>query len=177
MIPTERTFRRGTRDHRGPRSPGGSWVSWDLVGTAPAASGTGIDFAGTERDGGTVLKVHALLPEGTSRDSARRYPLIVLPTSRATPQDEHLAQARKPARPGCAVASYDSRAFRQSGGESETGGPEDIAAASRVLDWALARTPADKDRIGMGGVSYSPGISLPAAAHGERIKAVTALSG
>ncbi|UNS99719.1 CocE/NonD family hydrolase [Streptomyces tubbatahanensis] len=148
--------------------------------TAPAATGataSGIDFVDIEGDGGTTLKANVALPDGASADSARTYPLIVLPTSWGLPQIEYLAQAKKLADAGYVVVSYNSRGFWQSGGEIEVGGPEDIADASRVIDWALAHTPADKDRVGMGGVSYGAGISLLAAGHDPRIKAVTALSG
>ncbi len=52
-----------------------------------------------------------------------------------------------------------------------------MADASRVIDWALANTPADAGRIGMGGMSYAAGISLLTAAQDERVRAVAALSG
>ncbi|MFF9556732.1 alpha/beta fold hydrolase [Streptomyces albus] len=149
--------------------------------TAAATAGTpavaGIDFTDIEGDGGITLKANVALPEGATADSTRKYPLIVLPTSWGMPQIEYLVQAKKLADAGYVVVSYNSRGFWQSGGRIETGGPEDIADASRVIDWALAHTPADKDRIGMGGVSYGAGISLLAAGHDPRIKAVAALSG
>ncbi|NSC24586.1 alpha/beta fold hydrolase [Streptomyces albus subsp. chlorinus] len=145
--------------------------------TASAASAAGVDFVDIKGDGGITLKANVALPSGAAEHPARAYPLIVLPTSWATPQIEYLAQARKLADSGYVVVSYNSRGFWQSGGEIEVGGPEDIADASRVIDWALAHTPADKDRVGMGGVSYGAGISLLAAAHDPRVKAVTALSG
>ncbi|MGK4904920.1 alpha/beta fold hydrolase [Streptomyces albus] len=145
------------------------------TGAAPAVAG--IDFTDIEGDGGITLKANVALPEGATADSARKYPLIVLPTSWGMPQIEYLVQAKKLADAGYVVVSYNSRGFWQSGGRIETGGPEDIADASRVIDWALAHTPADEDRIGMGGVSYGAGISLLAAGHDPRIKAVAALSG
>lgn len=52
-----------------------------------------------------------------------------------------------------------------------------MADASKVIDWALANTPADAQKVGMAGVSYGAGISLLAAAHDKRIKAVSAMSG
>lgn len=142
-----------------------------------AAAARGIRFVDIEGDGGTTLKANVVLPEGATADSASRFPLIVLPTSWATPQIEYLAQAKKLADSGYVVVTYNSRGFWQSGGYVETGGPEDIADASRVIDWSLAHTPADEHKVGMGGVSYGAGISLLAAAHDKRIKAVTALSG
>lgn len=75
------------------------------------------------------------------------------------------------------VVGYNVRGFWQSGGEIEVAGPPDVADTSKVIDWALANTPADARRIGVAGVSYGAGISLLAAEHDKRIKAVAALSG
>ncbi|WP_274912492.1 alpha/beta fold hydrolase [Streptomyces sp. WZ-12] len=131
-----------------------------------------VDIAGA---GGTPLKANVFTPAGA--DATRRYPLIVLPTSWAMPQVEYLVQARKLAATGYVVLGYNSRGFWQSGGQIETAGPKDIADASKVIDWALAHTPADPHEVGMAGVSYGAGISLLAAASDKRIKAVAALSG
>ncbi|WP_267242362.1 alpha/beta fold hydrolase [Streptomyces sp. PR69] len=144
----------------------------DAYGTSGA---TGVRFADIEGDGGTVLKANAVVPADS--DGHRRYPAIVLPTSWAMPQIEYLAQARKLADSGYVVVSYNTRGFWQSGGRIEVAGPPDVADASRVIDWTLANTPADPQRIGVAGVSYGAGISLLAAAHDKRIKAVVALSG
>ncbi|MFI1717451.1 alpha/beta fold hydrolase [Streptomyces litmocidini] len=155
-------------------------VAGTALGLAPTAQAagtgsTGIRFVDIAGDGGTVLKANVVTPAGA--DGAARHPLIVLPTSWAVPQVEYLAQARKLADSGYVVVSYNSRGFWQSGGEIETAGPKDIADASKVIDWALANTPADPDHVGMAGVSYGAGISLLAAAHDPRVKAVAALSG
>ncbi|MFE1382341.1 CocE/NonD family hydrolase [Streptomyces sp. NPDC058740] len=154
-------------------------VAGTALGLAPAAqaAGTGgsvrfVDIAG---DGGTVLKANVFTPAGAG--ASARYPVIVLPTSWGMPQIEYLAQAQQLADSGYVVVSYNSRGFWQSGGEIETAGPEDIADASLVIDWALANTPSDPAKVGMAGVSYGAGISLLAAAHDKRIKAVAALSG
>ncbi|WP_336322090.1 alpha/beta fold hydrolase, partial [Streptomyces lavendofoliae] len=144
------------------------------TGTAAATTG-GIRFVDITGDGGTVLKANVVTPAGS--DGTRRYPVIVLPTSWSMPQIEYLAQARKLADAGYVVVGYNSRGFWQSGGNIEVAGPPDVADASKVIDWALANTPADPERIGMAGVSYGAGISLLAAAHDERIKAVVAMSG
>lgn len=101
----------------------------------------------------------------------------MLPTSWGFPQAEYLAQAQKLADSGYVVLSYNVRGFWQSGGEIEVAGAPDLADASKVIDWALANTPADAARVGMAGVSYGAGISLLAAAHDKRIRAVAALSG
>ncbi|MHA5054741.1 alpha/beta fold hydrolase [Streptomyces sp. SD15] len=145
-----------------------------LAPTAQAAS-AGIRFVDISGDGGTVLKANVVTP--ANAESTATYPLLVLPTSWGTPQVEYLAQAQKLADSGYVVVTYNVRGFWQSGGEIEVAGPPDIADASKVIDWALANTPADARKVGMAGVSYGAGISLLAAAHDKRIKAVAALSG
>jgi predicted acyl esterase len=148
------------------------------AGLAPAAqaAGTpGVRFVDITGDGGTVLKANVVTPAGA--DGSHAYPLIVLPTSWSLPQVEYLAQAQKLADAGYVVLTYNVRGFWQSGGQIEVAGPPDVADASKVIDWALANTPADPRHVGMAGVSYGAGISLLAAAHDKRIKAVAALSG
>ncbi|WP_019890413.1 alpha/beta fold hydrolase [Streptomyces purpureus] len=156
-------------------------VAGTALGLAPAATAAdasavpGVRFVDIAGDGGTVLKANVVTPAGA--DGSRTYPVIVLPTSWAMPQVEYLAQAKKLADAGYVVVSYNSRGFWQSGGHIEVAGPPDIADASKVIDWALAHTPADPAKVGMAGVSYGAGISLLAAAQDKRIKAVVALSG
>ncbi|RPF37436.1 CocE/NonD family hydrolase [Streptomyces sp. TLI_185] len=151
-------------------------IAGGALGLAPAAQAAdAVRFVDITGDGGTVLKANVVMPAGA--DGAHRYPLLVLPTSWGLPQVEYLAQAQKLADSGYIVVSYNVRGFWQSGGEIEVAGPPDIADASKVIDWALANTPADSGHIGMAGVSYGAGISLIAAAHDKRIKAVASLSG
>ncbi|WP_432133795.1 MULTISPECIES: alpha/beta fold hydrolase [unclassified Streptomyces] len=154
-----------------------SLIAAGALVAAPAATAAtnGIRFVDIAGDGGTVLKANVITPAGA--DGTRRYPLIVFPTSWGLPQLEYLAQARKLADSGYVVLTYNVRGFWQSGGEIEVAGPPDIADAAKVIDWALAHTPADPRHIGMGGVSYGAGISLLAAAHDPRVKVVAALSG
>ncbi|MEU5634041.1 alpha/beta fold hydrolase [Streptomyces rishiriensis] len=154
-----------------------SLIAGGILGLAPAAHAAAddvryVDIAG---DGGTVLKANVVTPAGA--DGARRYPLVVLPTSWGFPQVEYLAQAQRLADSGYVVLSYNVRGFWQSGGEIDVAGPRDVADASKVVDWALAHTPADVRHIGMAGVSYGAGISLLAAAHDPRVRAVASLSG
>ncbi|MGW2381208.1 CocE/NonD family hydrolase [Streptomyces sp. NPDC001658] len=146
-----------------------------LTGTSTAAAAPGIRFVDIAGDGGTVLKANVLTP--ADADGTRRYPLLVLPTSWGLPQVEYLAQAQQLANSGYVVVSYNVRGFWQSGGEIEVAGPPDTADASKVIDWALAHTPADARKVGMAGVSYGAGISLLTAAKDSRVKAVAALSG
>ncbi|MFF8424330.1 MULTISPECIES: alpha/beta fold hydrolase [unclassified Streptomyces] len=151
-------------------------IAGTVVGLAPAAqAASSVRFVDITGDGGTVLKANVVTPAGA--DGSHNYPLIVLPTSWGLPQVEYLAQAQKLADSGYVVLTYNVRGFWQSGGEIEVAGPPDIADASKVIDWALANTPTDPRHIGMAGVSYGAGISLLAAAHDKRIKAVAALSG
>ncbi|WP_367326102.1 CocE/NonD family hydrolase [Streptomyces sp. HUAS ZL42] len=152
-------------------------IAGSALGLAPTAqaAANGVRFVDISGDGGTVLKANVVTPAGA--DGSRRYPLIVLPTSWGLPQLEYLAQAEQLANSGYVVLTYNVRGFWQSGGEISVAGPPDMADASKVVDWALANTPSDPRHIGMAGVSYGAGISLLAAAHDKRIKAVAALSG
>ncbi|AZQ38579.1 CocE/NonD family hydrolase [Streptomyces cyaneochromogenes] len=152
-------------------------IAGSALGLAPAAQAApnGVRFVDITGDGGTTLKANVITPAGA--DGTRRYPLLVLPTSWGLPQVEYFAQAQKLANSGYVVVSYNVRGFWQSGGEIEVAGPPDIADASKVIDWALANTPADAKLVGMAGVSYGAGISLLTAAHDKRVKAVAALSG
>jgi predicted acyl esterase len=148
----------------------------DAQAALTTTTGTaGVRFVDIEGDGGTILKANVFTPAGS--DGKRRYPVIVLPTSWAMPQIEYIAQAKKLADSGYVVVSYNARGFWQSGGHIEVAGPPDIADASKVIDWTLANTPANPEKIGMAGVSYGAGISLLASAFDPRVKAVVALSG
>ncbi|MFJ9629917.1 alpha/beta fold hydrolase [Streptomyces sp. NPDC101175] len=152
-------------------------VAGGVLGLAPAAGAAtnGVRFVDIAGDGGTKLAANVVAP--ADADGSHRYPLLVLPTSWGFPQVQYLAQAEKLANSGYVVVSYNVRGFWQSGGGIEVGGPADVADASKVIDWALANTPSDAGHIGMAGVSYGAGISLLAAAHDRRIKAVASLSG
>ncbi|MET7454601.1 alpha/beta fold hydrolase [Streptomyces sp. NPDC005574] len=152
-------------------------IAGSALGLAPTAqaAANSVRFVDIGGWGGTVLKANVVTPAGA--DPARRYPLLVMPTSWGLPQIEYLAQAQKLADSGYVVVTYNVRGFWQSGGEIEVAGPPDTADASKVIDWALTNTPADAEHIGMAGVSYGAGISLLAAAHDKRIKAVASLSG
>ncbi|GGJ54753.1 CocE/NonD family hydrolase [Streptomyces brasiliensis] len=152
-------------------------IAGTVVGLAPAAEAAtpSVRFVDITGDGGTVLRANVVTPAGA--DGSHTHPLIVLPTSWGLPQAEYLAQAQQLADAGYIVLTYNVRGFYQSEGRIEVAGPPDVADASKVVDWALAHTPADPDHIGMAGVSYGAGISLLAAAHDKRIKAVASLSG
>ncbi|MGW7413112.1 CocE/NonD family hydrolase [Streptomyces sp. NPDC054863] len=150
-------------------------VARPAEGVRQAAAASGLKFYDIPGSGGITLKGNVFTPSGAK--AGRKYPVIVLPTSWAMPQIEYVAQAKKLADSGYVVVSYTSRGFWLSGGQIEVAGPADTADVSAVIDWALAHTPADEDRIGMAGVSYGAGISLLASGHDKRIKAVVAMSG
>ncbi|KJK38902.1 acyl esterase [Streptomyces variegatus] len=152
-------------------------VAGTALGIAPTAQAapSPVRFVDIAGDGGTVLKANVVTPAGAR--GTDRFPLLVMPTSWGLPQIEYLAQAQKLADSGYVVVTYNVRGFWQSGGEIEVAGPPDVADASKVIDWALAHTPADAGHIGMAGVSYGAGISLLTAAHDKRVKAVASLSG
>lgn len=176
MRPSRRTLRTATG------TVSAAVLATTALTTAPAASASpavtspsSVRFVDIEGDGGVTLKANVFTPGDA--DGTRRYPVIVLPTSWGMPQIEYVAQAKKLADAGYVVVGYNSRGFWQSGGNIETAGPQDIADASKVIDWALAHTPADPQKVGVGGVSYGAGISLLASAFDPRIKAVAALSG
>ncbi|MGP4000238.1 alpha/beta fold hydrolase [Streptomyces sp. 8N706] len=134
-----------------------------------------VRFVDIEGDGGTVLKANVVAPGDA--DGTRRRPVLVLPTSWGMPQAQYLVQAKKLAEAGYVVVSYNVRGFWQSGGYIEVAGPPDVADVSKVIDWALANTPADPERIGMAGMSYGAGICLLAAGFDKRVKAVVSMSG
>ncbi|QKV91923.1 alpha/beta fold hydrolase [Streptomyces sp. NA02950] len=150
-------------------------VSAVAASSASPSSSASVRFVDIPGDGGVTLAANVVAPADAG--PAHRYPLVVLPTSWAMPQVEYLAQAKKMAESGYVVLSYNPRGFWQSGGRIETAGPPDVADASKVIDWALAHTGADPDRIGLAGVSYGAGISLLASAFDPRVKAVVAMSG
>ena len=77
---------------------------------------------------------------------------------------------------GYVVVAYGQRGFGGSTGKVDFAGPATQHDVSGVIDWALKNTKADPKRIGMLGLSYGAGISLLAAAHDPRIRAVAALS-
>ncbi|MET4730222.1 putative acyl esterase [Lysobacter enzymogenes] len=105
------------------------------------------------------------------------FPLLVMPASWGVPNLEYVGRAGQLAAKGYVVVSYTSRGFWDSAGQIDIAGPGTVEDVSSVIDWALANTPSDPNRIGASGISYGAGISLLAAERDPRIKAVAALSG
>jgi predicted acyl esterase len=104
------------------------------------------------------------------------HPGLVLVPGYGTNDSLYTAQANKFAENGYVTLTYTPRGFWDSQGTIDVAGPDDVADASTAVDWLLANTDADPHRIGMAGLSYGAGISLLAAAHDSRVRAVAALS-
>jgi putative CocE/NonD family hydrolase len=155
-----------------------SLLLMSLVVVAPAsaraATGptTGFHFNDITAADGVVLKSNVIEPA-----TPGTHPGIVLVASWALNDLQYLAQEKQFAEAGYVVLSYTVRGFWFSGGTIEVAGPEDITDASTVVDWLIAHTQVDPQRIGIVGMSYGGGISLLAAAHDPRIRAVGSLSG
>ncbi|GDY29977.1 hypothetical protein GTS_16100 [Gandjariella thermophila] len=143
--------------------------------SAAAAPGFTVRDTTIPGDGGTPLRARVVQPTGRG---AGPFPLLVLPTPWGTPNLAYVgAAARLAYESGYVVVAYTDRGFFGSGGQIEVAGPQDIADARQVIDWALRNTPADEHRIGMAGMSYGAGISLLTAAADRRVRAVAAMSG
>lgn len=143
--------------------------------TASASPGFTTTYQAIPGEGGTTLRGFVVQPTGRGSGP---FPLLVMPSSWGVNDIEYVGAAAKLAyQSGYVVVSYTSRGFWDSGGTIQVAGPQDVADASKVIDWALANTSSDPAKIGMGGISYGAGISLLTAAADKRIRAVAALSG
>jgi putative CocE/NonD family hydrolase len=146
--------------------------------TAPASSTGSFRLVDIPMKDGVVLKGDVLTPApGTPGADARgRYPVVVEPASWGQNDLEFLLQSRKLAADGYVVVTYTVRGFWLSGGQVDVAGPKDVSDISSVIDWTLAHTPADPNRVGMTGLSLGAGMSLMGAAFDPRVKAVAAMS-
>lgn len=103
-------------------------------------------------------------------------PAVIFISSWGLNEYEYLTEAARFAEEGYIVLSYSARGWDQSTGMIDTAGPKDMADFSHVLDYLLAHYNVDPARVGVAGISYGSGISLLAAAHDSRVKAVAAMS-
>lgn len=124
---------------------------------------------------GTELSAFVIPAKGGTR--TKPAPLLVMPASWASTSKEYLKAGEKLAAEGYEVISYAQRGFRPSLGLVDFDDTKTQADASAVIDWALAHTDADKNRIGAIGISYGAGTSLLAAERDPRIKAVVGMTG
>lgn len=121
---------------------------------------------------GVELTANVIVPTS----GAESYPAIIFINSWAMDEYEYIPQAVRFAEQGYIVLSYATRGFGESEGQIGTAGPEDMLDFSAAIDWLLANTNADVERIGASGISYGSGISLLGAAHDHRVSAVVAMS-
>lgn len=103
-------------------------------------------------------------------------PVIVFISSWGINKWEYLIPASQLADKGYTVVSYTARGFWGSGGQINLAGPLDMADVTSVLDWTLANTHADINRIGLSGISYGGGMSILATAHDSRVRTATSMS-
>jgi predicted acyl esterase len=142
--------------------------------SAAASPGADISYQSIPGQNGTPMRGFVVTPTGRGDGP---FPLLVMPASWGVPNLEYVGAARKlAAESGDVVISYTSRGFYDSGGEIDVAGPDTVDDVSRVIDWAVANTPADEARVGVAGISYGAGIGLLAAAKDKRIKAVASMS-
>ncbi|QTD47361.1 CocE/NonD family hydrolase [Ottowia testudinis] len=129
---------------------------------------------------GLKLAANVFLPAtGTSgQASGPRFPSLLYISSWASAEwFEYLGQQHRMARAGYVSLSYTTRGFWNSEGTVGVAGEEDVRDVSSAIDFMLAYTPADPQRIGSAGISYGAGLSLLGAAKDRRIRALAALSG
>jgi predicted acyl esterase len=174
-------FRRRTAGSRRPhRATAAALATFTLLaGTASAAlspahaasaSVSNTDVTLTMSDG---VGLAGILTQPTTPGP---HPAIVFISSWGLPDFEYYAQAQQFAADGYVVLEYDPRGFYNSGGTIDVASPQDVADVSTVISWMLANTSANPNEIGVGGISYGAGLSLLAAAHDARIKAVASMS-
>ena len=108
--------------------------------------------------------------------AAGKHPLLVMPAGYKAAARIYAIVATGFAERGYVVVAYSQRGMVDSTGKIDLAGPSTRADVSTVIDWALRHTAADPARIGLVGASYGAGISLLAAEHDPRVKAVVALS-
>jgi predicted acyl esterase len=149
------------------------------AGPAPALSLSPVpSFVRIPARDGVPLAADVFTPTpGTpGADGRGRYPVVVQPAAWGQPDLEYLAEARRLTERGYVVVTYTPRGFWLSGGQSDDAGPASVSDISAVIDWTLAHTPADPQRIGLLGLSLGAGLSLMGAASDPRIRAVAAMS-
>eukprot|EP01040_Poterioochromonas_malhamensis_P018362 gene18362-21422_t len=94
---------------------------------------------------GITLQAIVFDPKPSQRNG--KNPLIVFISSWGMNKWEYAVPAHDFAKRGYTVISYTARGFWGSGGQINLAGSLDMADVSTVLDWALANTNADVNRI------------------------------
>jgi putative CocE/NonD family hydrolase len=122
-------------------------------------------------DGGVKLAAEVVTPLGSGK-----FPLVVMPTAFGSKLTQYHGLVGELARDGYEIVTYTQRGFLDSGGEVDFAAPPTQRDVSKIIGWAVGHLPVDAAHIGMFGTSYGAGVSLLAAAHDKRIKAVVATS-
>lgn len=121
---------------------------------------------------GATLAGLAHSPKG-----AGPFPLVVMPAGWGGDAAQYDFAAADLTRRGYVVVAYAQRGAGGSTGKVDLAGPATQHDVSTVITWALKHTRADPHRIVLMGASYGAGVSLLAAEHDKRVKAVVAMSG
>ncbi|WP_067543407.1 alpha/beta hydrolase family protein [Nocardia crassostreae] len=107
--------------------------------------------------------------------ATHRNPLVLQPSGWGMPAMGSIGSAyRLSSGENFISIEYTARGMYLSEGEVDLLGERDVADASAVIDWAIANLNVDPDRIAIAGGSYGAGMSVLAAAHDPRIKAIVA---
>jgi predicted acyl esterase len=123
---------------------------------------------------GVILKSLFFDPKPTGSE---KNPVVIFISSWGLNKWEYVVPANDLYERGYTVVSYTARGFWGSGGLIDLAGPNDMGDLQTVIDWVIANTNGDPNRIGLSGISYGAGISLLGASMDSRVKCVTAMSG
>jgi predicted acyl esterase len=127
-------------------------------------------------DAADGIKLQAIVFDPKPANKNGKNPLLIFISSWGMNKWEYVVPAHDYAKDGYTVISYTARGFWGSGGQINLAGALDMADVSSVIDWALANTNADPNRIGLSGISYGGGMSLLAASHDKRVKSAVSMS-
>jgi predicted acyl esterase len=125
---------------------------------------------------GVILKSLFFDPKPTDPVSGKN-PVVIFISSWGLNKWEYVVPANDLYERGYTVVSYTARGFWGSGGLIDLAGPNDMGDLQTVIDWVIANTNGDPNRIGLSGISYGAGISLLGASMDSRVKSVAAMSG
>lgn len=124
---------------------------------------------------GTRLAGHLIVP--AREGAAQKLPAVILIDDWVKTPGELILQSARFAAEGFVVVRYQARGFGHSSGTLDLAGPRDLDDFVTVLDWLVEQAPVDPQRVGAVGVSAGGVIALIAAAEGQPLRAVAALSG
>ncbi len=111
-----------------------------------------------------------------SPSNGANFPLVIFSPSWGIGKIEYMIPATIMAKKGYVAVSYSARGWPQSTGVINVGEENDMRDVSSIIDFVLANYPADKNNIGMSGISMGGVRSLTIPIYEGRIKAIAALS-